>query len=408
MRVLHTSDWHIGHSLHRQKRYSEYEHFFEWLLEIIEREQCEMLLVAGDIFDTTAPSNRAQKLYYTFLMRAAQTCCKSIVIIAGNHDSASLLQAPKELLSLLDVHVVGSMSESVDDEIILMHSDDGGLKAVVCAVPYLRDRDVRKVEAGETIDDKQQKLVMGVKDHYNSVVERAVEVRGSDTHVPIIALGHLFAAGGELHEGDGVRDLYVGNLGHISGELFPKEIDYLALGHLHIPQKVGGNNHMRYSGSPLPMGFGEAYQKKEVSLVVFDERVPRVEAIGVPLFQRLERLSGTMEQIEVSLRQLVSDEVDAWVDIEYTGVETITDLNERVHLLVEESLVVILLVKNRQVIDAVLSRTEASEVLNELSDRDVFEKLLAVKGVDESEHDLLLATYTEVVTEMLERDSRGE
>ncbi|MEB2332384.1 MAG: exonuclease subunit SbcD, partial [Nitrosomonas sp.] len=110
MKILHTSDWHIGKTLYGRKRYDEFEAFFSWLVETIEQEQVDVLLIAGDIFDTSTPGNRSQQLYYRFLHRVAASTCRHVVIIAGNHDSPSFLSAPRELLRALDVHVTGSLS----------------------------------------------------------------------------------------------------------------------------------------------------------------------------------------------------------------------------------------------------------------------------------------------------------
>ena len=154
MRILHTSDWHIGRTLCGRKRYDEFEMFLDWLIDTIQREQVDILLVAGDIFDTSSPSNRAQELYYRFLCRAAASSCRHVVIIAGNHDSPSFLNAPKELLRAINVHVVGAAAENREDEVFVLTQGDGTPELIVCAVPYLRDRDIRIAEAGESVEDK--------------------------------------------------------------------------------------------------------------------------------------------------------------------------------------------------------------------------------------------------------------
>ena len=143
MKVLHTSDWHIGRTLYGRKRYEEFEAFLNWLAETIQQEQVDALLVAGDIFDTSTPSNRAQELYYQFLGCVAASSCRHVVLIAGNHDSPSFLNAPRELLKALHVHVIGSIPEKREDEVLLLRRADGSPELIVCAVPYLRDRDIR-------------------------------------------------------------------------------------------------------------------------------------------------------------------------------------------------------------------------------------------------------------------------
>ncbi|MFO7704906.1 MAG: exonuclease subunit SbcD, partial [Halopseudomonas sp.] len=270
MNILHTSDWHIGRTLYGRKRYDEFEAFLTWLAQTIEDHAVEALLVAGDIFDTSAPSNRAQALYYRFLCRVAGSACRHVVVIAGNHDSPSFLNAPKELLKALDVHVIGSATPDPQDEVLVLRDQQGVVELMVCAVPYLRDRDIRTVAPGESVEDKEQKMLDGIRTHYAAVVSAAQQQRQAcAATVPLVGMGHLFTAGGQTIDGDGVRELYVGSLAHVTAGIFPSSLDYVALGHLHVPQKVGGLEIIRYSGSPLPMGFGEAKQQKSVCLVSF-------------------------------------------------------------------------------------------------------------------------------------------
>ncbi|MFZ2950297.1 MAG: exonuclease subunit SbcD, partial [Desulfuromonadaceae bacterium] len=207
MKVLHTSDWHIGRALYGRKRYEEFEQFLDWLIGCIESERVEALLVAGDVFDNGTPSNRALELYYRFLCRVAGAGCRHVVVTAGNHDSPSLLNAPREVLRFLNVHVVGCMAEAAEDELVVLHDADGKPELIICAVPYLRDRDIRRAEAGETFEDKGRKLVDGIRDHYRQVGEAAVAKRSEFAeNLPIVAMGHLFTSGGQTVEGDGVRD----------------------------------------------------------------------------------------------------------------------------------------------------------------------------------------------------------
>lgn len=251
MKLIHTSDWHIGRTLYGKRRYEEHEAFLEWLGNFIQKEKIDILLVSGDIFDNTAPSNRAQEIYYRFLCRLTRSDLKAVVITAGNHDSPSFLNAPKELLKSLNVHVIGSASEYPEDEVITIKNSKGKPEIVICAVPYLRDREIRKAEAGESFEEKEQKLLNGIAHHYESVVSHAEKISAENDKIPIVATGHLFTKGGKTVDGDGVRELYVGSLAHIGTELFPETIDYLALGHLHVPQKISGKDHLRYSGSPF-------------------------------------------------------------------------------------------------------------------------------------------------------------
>ncbi len=202
MKILHTSDWHLGRSLYGRKRYEEFRHFLDWLIDTIEQEQVDMLLVAGDIFDTSIPPNYAQELYYHFLHKVSATHCQHVVIIAGNHDSPSFLSAPAALLRVLNVYVVGSAMEDHRDEVIVLRDKADQPLAIVCAVPYLREKDIRSVESGESVEEKGIKLVAGLKEHYAQVCDYAQQQQQElysqvAEPLPVIAMGHLFAAGGK-------------------------------------------------------------------------------------------------------------------------------------------------------------------------------------------------------------------
>ena len=273
--LLHTSDWHLGRRLYGKPRYDEFKQFLDWQLQTLREQKVDVLLIAGDIFDTTAPSNQAQNLYYDFLSQVCHTDCRHVIIVAGNHDSASFLEAPKQLLKAFNIHIIGSMTDTPTDEVITLLDKAGQPELIVMAVPYLRDRDVRTVGHGERLDDKERKLAQGIKAHYAQIADIAIAQQAQlkakyKRSIPIVATGHLFTVGGQTMEGDGVRDLYVGSLGSIGAEIFHPQIDYVALGHLHIPQAVGGQPHIRYAGSPIAMGFGESRQQKQVHLLRFD------------------------------------------------------------------------------------------------------------------------------------------
>lgn len=273
--LLHTSDWHLGRRLYGKPRYDEFKQFLDWQLQTLREQKVDVLLIAGDIFDTTAPSNQAQNLYYDFLSQVCHTDCRHVIIVAGNHDSASFLEAPKQLLKAFNIHIIGSMTDTPTDEVITLSDKSEQPELIVMAVPYLRDRDVRTVGHGERLEDKERKLTQGIKAHYAQIADIAIAQQAQlhakyKRSIPIVATGHLFTVGGQTMEGDGVRDLYVGSLGSIGAEIFHPHIDYVALGHLHIPQAVGGQPHIRYAGSPIAMGFGESRQQKQVHLLRFD------------------------------------------------------------------------------------------------------------------------------------------
>lgn len=409
VKVLHTSDWHLGRTLHRRSRYEEYEQFLDWMLETIEAERVEALLIAGDVFDTTTPSNRATELYYQFLGRLMKTACKHVVITAGNHDSPSFLQAPKEVLRFLNVHVLVS-GESPEDEVLTLCGDAGAPELIVCAVPYLRDRDIRKSTAGESGEDKDRKLIDGIRAHYESVGIISDQIlAGLDAPVPVIGMGHLFAAGGKTSDDDGVRELYVGSLARIGADMFPENMNYVALGHLHVPQCVGGTEHIRYSGSPLAMGFGEAHQRKQVQLVEFDGSAAlRINAVPVPRFQALERIRGDLSAIEASLGKLKSEKSRAWLEVIYDGEEIVGNLRAQVDAWIDGSGLEVLRLKNTRLVQRVLGAMEEEESLDDLSELDVFARCLDLHEIPADQRAELTADYRSVLQVLHESDAAAE
>ncbi|MCD4737382.1 MAG: exonuclease SbcCD subunit D C-terminal domain-containing protein [Bacteroidales bacterium] len=408
MKILHTSDWHIGRSLYGRKRYDEFSAFLDWLAELIKSENIDALLVSGDVFDTTTPSNRAQELYYRFLCKVSASGCGHVVIIAGNHDSPSFLNAPKELLRALNVHVVGSITENLEDQVILLTGSSGVPEAIVCAVHYLRDRDIRVVNAGESIEDKNANLIEGVQRHYADICNIAREKQKKYNAIPIIGMGHLFTAGGKTIDGDGVRELYVGSLAHVGNDIFPDCIDYLALGHLHIPQRVGKSEHFRYSGSPIPMGYGEAKQKKSVVTVEFTNHPLKITLHTVPCFQALERISGKMDEIIQRIDDLKSQDSSAWLEIEYTGNKIAGNLRGLIEEAVANTGMEIRLIKNKRLVERVISQTCEEDILDDLDITDVFNRLLDTYQVAADERPALIQAYSEIITFLQEEDTNAE
>ena len=409
MKILHTSDWHLGRSLYGTKRYNEFTEFLDWLSTTIEDESIDALLIAGDVFDTSMPSNRAQTLYYQFLCRVANSCCRHIVIVAGNHDSPSFLNAPKELLRALNVYVVGAMTDDPENEVIVLKDNQNNPEAIVCAVPYLRGRDIRTVAPGETIADKNLKLGLGLKNHYADVCSIAIrkraefEVNGLPV-LPVIAMGHLFTAGGKTVDGDGVRELYVGSLAHVGEDVFPPSIDYIALGHLHVPQSVGKTERIRYSGSPIPMGYGEANQQKSVVFLETNGPQPKISLHTVPCFQPLERIVGSLDDIHLRIEQLKQGESRAWLEIEYDGKDVIRNLREILDEALVDSTMEILRIKNKRIMGRIINRIQDHETLDDLDASDVFARCLEAFDVSDEDRKELTDSYNEIVNSLHEED----
>lgn len=408
MKILHTSDWHLGRSLYDKKRYEEFDAFLGWLAEFITNEKIDVLLVAGDIFDTTTPSNRAQEQYYRFLGQITQTGCRHVVITGGNHDSSTFLEAPKNILSSLDIHVVGAKSEFTKEEVFLLKKKDGLPEAIVCAVPFLRDRDVRTAEAGESPDDKTKKLLQGIAYHYKEVVDLAQIFQDTDKPVPIIGMGHLFTRNARTSEGDGVRELYIGTIAHVDGDSISQGFDYMALGHMHLAQTVGNSEKVRYSGSPIPMGFAEADHTKKVVIINFENQTSTITEHSVPVFQPLLRICGDFDSVSGKINELKAEGSHAWLEIEITVQTSAINITSHFDDLLKGSDLEILRIKNKTIVDRALTPLNENESLETLDDSAVFIRCLDAFEIKEDDRPILLETYKEALISMHTADPNAQ
>ena len=406
--ILHTSDWHLGRSLYGKKRYQEFEDFLDWLLTQLHEHHIDVLLIAGDVFDTTTPSNKAQELYYHFLQQVAQSPCRHVVIIAGNHDSPSFLEAPKSLLKALRIHVVGSPSATPEDDVLVLCDAQQQAELIVCAVPYLRDKDIRSTQAGESPEEKNQQLLQNIHAHYHAIAAQAEQIQAQyASRPPIIATGHLFATGGQTIDGDGVRELYVGSLNRVPASAFPSVFSYVALGHLHVPQMVAQDPRIRYSGSPLAMGFGEATQQKSLCLVRIEGQQIKLSLLPIPVFQQLVSIRGDWPQIQSTLEQLSTTSAAVWVEIIYDGAELIGNLRERIDDSIRDTTIDVLRIQNQRVIERLLQRTHQTETLEEMSVNEVFERCLSAHDIPEEQRPILRDHYQQIVQLLEENDNHS-
>jgi DNA repair protein SbcD/Mre11 len=410
MKVLHTSDWHLGSVLYGRKRYEEYEQFLEWLIDRIRDEDIDVLLIAGDIFDNSAPSNRAQEMYYYFLNQVAAIPGLQVVVTGGNHDSPSLLNAPKPLLRQLRIHVIGAITSDVTEEILLLHSKDGSQSLIVCAVPYLRDRDIRTAEPGESSEDKITKIQDGIRDHYQQVWGEANKIRKDyGLSIPVIAMGHLHLSGCKVTSDDRVRDLYIGNLEGVAPDTILCGFNYLALGHLHQHNKVGGNLWCRYSGSPLPMGFGEAGQEKKIVVIDFQENGERsVEEISVPCFRKLLKIRGDISSVEAVIQNLVNKGENIWIDVMVESEFNADSIQNRLHELARNTSVEILKIENEALTRRAFRAMEEGEHLGDLDETEVFIRCLDENEIPDEEKGDLISLFREILVTVQEDDRYAE
>ena len=318
MKILHTSDWHLGHRLHEQSQYEEQSKFLSWLRDYIFTSEIDVLLVSGDIYDTGAPSFQSQKLYYDFLISLRTSKCKHIIITGGNHDAPGIINAPKSLLESMAIRVVGKAMPDISDEVFNIEIGEEHL--IVAAVPYLRDQDIRRAVAGESFDDISNRYKMALVRHYDSVAKVCESSKKEKSFV--LAMGHLFAHGGSTSDSE--QTIYIGNLGDIGAEDFDEVFDYVALGHLHRPQKVGKKEHIRYSGSPNILSFSEVGQQKQVIVLETQgSEITKIREVEIPLFREVVKIKGNIEDCILELNELSKQDHDLtpWVEVVLENVE---------------------------------------------------------------------------------------
>lgn len=408
MRLLHTSDLHLGRSLHGVNRDATFEKLLAWLLDTLRQEAVDCLIVSGDVFDNATPSHRMQRTYYRFLASiAANTQCRHVVITAGNHDSPSLLEAPDTLLEALNIHVVGRAGEDPADETRLLKDAAGNPEAVVIAVPYLRESDLRTSTENETQQDKESKIRAATAAHYRRAVDAALLLRGA-SNIPVIACGHLFAAGCE--EIDEERSLYVGSLGLIPADAFPAEIDYLALGHLHKPQCLAGIPTRRYSGSPLVLDFSERNAVKSICLADFSGRACNVRTLPVPAFDTLVRIEGSEAVVRQSLARLVEQGRPVLCEVRHNEGIFAPDLASACRDLVQDSPVTLVRVISQALSLALLSPDENISDVEAVTPQEMFELFLRKQRengleLDDALRTQLVEAHAEILNTLREAGS---
>jgi len=396
MKLLHTSDWHLGRTLYSKKeRQEEHLAFLSWLLHTIKENSIDLLIVAGDVFDTASPSSSSQKLYYDFLLNVVKSGCKNVLIVGGNHDSPSFLNAPKVLLAALNVCVIGNVSENIEDEVILIEDIDEQPLAIVCAVPFLRERDISRFTEGEAYSDRSKRIAENIRKHYEKVAELAENKRKSiSRNLPIIATGHLSVAGGITIQDDGVRETFIGNIECVGSDIFPSIFDYVALGHYHIPSVI--SETVRYCGSPIPMGFGEVNQKKSVNIVDFNENKPKITTLEIPVFQKLESIKGDKTFIANRLEELKNTDSSVWVEVVYEGNDLFSDFSAWIYEKTAGTKVEIIKYQNKQYFSEVLTSADSLQSLEELDKFEVFDKLLEKHSITNEQRDELQGSYREI------------
>lgn len=402
MRLLHTSDWHLGQHFMGKTRQAEHQALIGWLLEQVEARQVDAVLIAGDLFDTGTPPSYARELYNQLVV-SLHALRVPLLLLAGNHDSVATLNESRELLARLGATVITTAGADPADQLVLLPGRDGNPGCLVGAVPFIRPRDLLQSQAGQSGEDKQRSLQSAIQAHYAAVhaalVERQQELETSlGRRLPLVLTGHLTTVGASASES--VREIYVGALEAFPTSAFPPA-DYIALGHIHRPQKVGGLEHIRYSGSPLPLSFDEAGQQKEMLLVDLEAGgLAAVTPLLVPRFQGLAAIRGSLDSLAGPIgaaAALGSPERPTWLEVTVNGDDWLADLPARLEQLTAGWPVDILRIRRARGNEAARLAASPGITLEELSPDEVFARRLAQEDLDEPQREALTGLYRQIL-----------
>ena len=467
MRIIHTSDWHLGQYFYGKSRAKEHQQFLTWLLAQVEKHNVDAVIVAGDIFDTGTPPSYAREMYFDFVVNMHKLQC-TLVVLAGNHDSVAMLSESKSLLSHLSTQVIPcahsidftdftDISEDlkrsqsfIDEQVFYLRDKQGKPKVVLCAIPYIRPRDVIKSQAGQSSTDKQQSLQQAISAHYQQLYIHAktlAETPKSAT-LPIIATGHLTTVGVSVSES--VRDIYIGTLEAFPANAFPS-VDYIALGHIHRAQKVAKTEHIRYCGSPIPLSFDEAKDhveqggdsQKSVFLVEFlqnedvnidaerqvknstENTSLNVTPLFIPCFQPMAVIKTSFDNIAATVQDLIDKSLEKsagnffnpsegspvekmWLDIEIESADYLQDIQARIDQLLAAFPVEVLLVRRSKKARQLMPHNQKKITLDELTLEDVFNERLnkeTWQTTDELERKTRLTTLFKKAVEEVKSES---
>ncbi|MCB4361611.1 exonuclease subunit SbcD [Quatrionicoccus australiensis] len=402
MRILHTSDWHLGQHFMGKSRQAEHQALIAWLLEQVDAHQVDAVIIAGDIFDTGTPPSYARELYNQLIGRLFKAGVP-LLVLGGNHDSPATLGESRDLLAHLGTTVIAATHADPATQVIVLPQRNGEPGCIVCAIPFVRPRDVLTSQAGQSAEDKQRSLQTAIQEHY-AAVHAAAQAKMAELanarpgKLPIVATGHLTTVGANTSES--VREIYVGALEAFPTAAFPPA-DYIALGHIHRPQKVGGLEHIRYCGSPIPLGFDEAKQQKEMLLVeLAGDGLKSVTPLAVPRFQGLVAVSGNLETLAGAIGAAAAEgtrDCPAWLEVTVAEDDYLADLPARIEALTEGWPVEVLRIRRQRGNAVVSLAAEARETLDELSPHDVFARRLQQEALSDEMQAALNERYRAIV-----------
>jgi exonuclease SbcD len=421
--LCHTADWHLGHALHGRSREHEHRAFLEWLVEALATREVDALIVAGDVFDSASPSGGAQALLYDFVaaLRARHPSI-DVIVIAGNHDSPTRLAAPDPVLRSLGVRVIGHVpwlgtgrDARIDAERLVVPIHAGGARDVgpreivaqVIALPYLRASDLPVLEPGADDDAPADRIARATQRVYEEVAQVARARATADQ--ALIATGHCHVSGAAISDRS-ERAVIGGLAGALPIDVFPADAAYVALGHLHLAQAVGGTAHVRYSGSPIPLALGEETYPHQVRLATFEgSRLVAQAELAVPRSVPILRVpregAAGLEEVLAALRALELDEVieerRPWLEVRVRVARPEPAMRARVdEVLAGRPVRLVRLAVEREVA-AIAEASRTRVELAELGVREVFLRRWRIDHEGEPPEDVSLA-FDEAVARALE------
>ena len=378
LRIIHTADWHLGHQLHGQSREYEHRQFLDWLLKTLKVEQADVLVVAGDIFDTSNPSATAQAQFYDFLSQARiQNPELDIIFIGGNHDSAARLDAPHPILDAFNIHIVGGfpIKDNKPDYsrlFIPLHNDKGDIKGWCIAMPFLRPSDLLLQK-----DKQADRLIAGVKQRYREAVDFAQEYVKDDQF--LLATGHCYMANSSISELS-ERRILGGNQHALPVDIFSERIDYVALGHMHLAQRVAKQEHIRYSGSPIPLSLSEeCYKHQALCVEIDDKQHVEIRTLAIPRFVEIIRLPKKalpLDEVLQLLDDLELDDIEGeqqpWLELKIKLEQPQPDLRQKIEKALEGKAVRLVKITTQYTGNSESLADEVKEELEDINPEDVF------------------------------------
>jgi exonuclease SbcD len=331
-----------------------------------------------------------------------------VILLGGNHDSPATLGEGQQLLARLSTLVIPDVSANPADQVFVIDRRDGTPGMILCGIPFVRARHVMRSVPGQSHAEKSQALMDGLARYYADTYAAAVAKRSSlNMQLPIVATGHLATFGARSSES--VREIYVGSLGAFPTNLLPPA-DYIALGHIHRPQVVGGHEHIRYCGSPVTLSFDELDQAKQVLLIDFhDGQRTSIQSVPVPVFQPLAQVQGSIEQLPERLAAASagqSPDLPVWVEVTVEDGDYLPDLVARVNAMVECLPLEVLRLRKARGPFAADAIAPQAMTLDELTPEDVFDQVIASRGnVPEERLSTVNGLFREVLAEVRAGDA---